>query len=56
MNLRPPPILQLRTGQRRVGTAETIEICLHGERRLLARRGFDHELLIELIQTLEAMA
>jgi transposase-like protein len=40
----------------RVGTAETIEICLHGERRLLARRGFDHELLIELIQTLEAMA
>ncbi len=40
----------------RVGTVGTIEICLHGERRLLARRGFDRELLIELIQTLEAIA
>jgi hypothetical protein len=33
-----------------------IEICLRGERRLLARRGFDRDLLIELIHTLEAMA
>ncbi len=40
----------------RVGTVATIEICLRGERHLLARRGFDRELLIELIQTLEAMA
>jgi hypothetical protein len=33
-----------------------IEICLRGERRPLARRGFDRDLLIELIHTLEAMA
>jgi len=33
-----------------------IEICLPGERRLLARRGFDCELLIELIRTLESIA
>jgi transposase-like protein len=33
-----------------------IEICLPGERRLLARRGFDRELLIELIRTLECIA
>jgi len=33
-----------------------IEICVQGGRRLLARRGFDHELLIELIRRLEAMA
>lgn len=37
-------------------TAGVIEICLRGERRLLARRGFDRELLIELIHTLEATA
>jgi transposase-like protein len=33
-----------------------IEICLHGERRLLVRRGFDHDLLIDLVRTLEATA
>ena len=33
-----------------------IEICLHGERHLLARRGFDRELLIELIRALESIA
>ena len=37
-------------------TAGVIEICLRGERRLLARRGFDRELLGELIHTLETMA
>jgi hypothetical protein len=37
-------------------TAGTIEICLRGERRLLARRGFDCELLIELIHALEGIA
>lgn len=36
--------------------AETIEIGLHGERRLLVRRGFDHDLLIDLIRTLEGAA
>jgi transposase-like protein len=33
-----------------------IEICLSGERRLLVRRGFDHDLLIDLIHALEATA
>jgi hypothetical protein len=33
-----------------------IEICLPAGRCLLARRGFDRELLIELIRTLESIA
>ena len=37
-------------------TAGAIEICLRGERHLLARRGFDRDLLIELIRTLESIA
>ena len=37
-------------------TAGTIEIGLHGERRLLVRRGFDRDLLIELIHALESLA
>ena len=40
----------------RAGTAGTIEVCVRGERHLLARRGFDRELLIELIRTLESIA
>jgi hypothetical protein len=40
----------------RAGTVGTIEVCLRGERHLLARRGFDRELLIELIRTLESIA
>jgi hypothetical protein len=36
--------------------SEAIEICLPGERRLLVRRGFDHDLLIDLVRTLEATA
>jgi transposase-like protein len=36
--------------------AEAIEICLPGERRLLVRRGFEHDLLIDLIRTLESLA
>jgi hypothetical protein len=35
---------------------EAIEICLPGERRLLVRRGFDHDFLIDLVRTLEAIA
>jgi hypothetical protein len=35
---------------------EAIEICLPGERRMLVRRGFDHDLLIDLVRTLEASA
>jgi hypothetical protein len=37
-------------------TAEAIEIFLRGERRLRAWRGFDRDLLIELVRTLEATA
>jgi hypothetical protein len=33
-----------------------IEICLPGERHLLVRRGFDHDLLIDLVRALEAVA
>jgi hypothetical protein len=37
-------------------TVGTIEICLRGERRLLVRRGFDHDLLIDLMRTVEGAA
>jgi hypothetical protein len=40
----------------RMGTAGTIEICLRGERCILVRRGFDHDLLIDLMRTLEGVA
>jgi hypothetical protein len=33
-----------------------IEIFLHGDRRLLVRRGFDRDLLIELVRALESVA
>jgi transposase-like protein len=33
-----------------------IEVCLSGERRLLVRRGFDPELLMDLVRTLQATA
>jgi hypothetical protein len=36
--------------------AGTIEVCLRGERRLLVRRGFDRDLLIELVRALESVA
>ncbi len=35
---------------------EAIEICLNGERRLPVRRRFDHDLLMDLVRTLEATA
>jgi hypothetical protein len=35
---------------------DTIEICLRGDRRLLVRRGFDRELLSELVTVLEGLA
>jgi hypothetical protein len=40
----------------KTSASEAIEICLPGERRLLVRRGFDHDLLIDLIRTLEGAA
>ena len=33
-----------------------IELCLAGQRRLLVHRGFDRCLLVDLIQTLEALS
>jgi hypothetical protein len=38
-----------------VADAAAIEVHLSGRRRLLVRQGFDHSLLIELIQTLESL-
>jgi|SRR5450432_4395635 transposase-like protein len=38
------------------GQTPAIEVFLCGGRRLFLRRGFDRELLIELIHALEAMA
>jgi transposase-like protein len=35
---------------------EGVEICLQGQRRLLVRRGFDRDLLIELVRVLEGVA
>jgi hypothetical protein len=40
----------------RVETAGTFEICLRGGRHLLAQRGFDRELLIELVRALESIS
>jgi hypothetical protein len=37
-------------------TPATIEICLRGERRLLVRRGFDRDVVIELVRALESVA
>jgi transposase-like protein len=40
----------------KTSASEAIEICLRGERRLLVQRGFDRDLLIELIHALESVA
>jgi hypothetical protein len=34
-------------------TASTVELCLRGERRLIVRRGFDRQLLLDVIDALE---
>jgi hypothetical protein len=39
-----------------LSAAGAIEIFLHGDRRLLVRRGFDRDLLIELVRALESVA
>jgi transposase-like protein len=39
-----------------ISASEEIEICLPGERRLLVRRGFDRDLLIEVVHALEGVA
>jgi len=48
LNRLPKPAAFVEVTPPRVGTADTIAICLRGERRLLARRGFDR--LAELAQ------
>ncbi len=40
----------------KTSASEAIEIRLNGERRLLVRRGFDPDLLMDLVRTLEAIA
>jgi hypothetical protein len=50
-------ISQLRSSKPpQTSAAGAIEICLRGEHRLLVGRGFDHELLIDLVRTMEATA
>jgi len=44
VEVRPPSLL----------APGAIEICLHGERRLLVRSGFDRDLLIALVRALES--
>lgn len=53
---RPPKPAFVEVTPPRMGTAGTIEICLRGERRLLVQRGFDHDLLIDVMRTLEGEA
>jgi hypothetical protein len=40
----------------KTSASEAIEIRLNRERRLLVRRGFDRDLLMDLVRTLEAVA
>src|SRR5277367_6269114 len=40
----------------KTSAAGAIEICLPRERRLLVRRGFDRDLLTELVRALESVA
>ena len=54
-NRSPKPAFVEVTPPRMV-TAGTIEICLPDGRCLLVRRGFDRELLVELIRALESIA
>jgi transposase-like protein len=51
---RPPAFVEVK--HPRVSATGAIEICLPGERRVLVRREFDRDLLIELIRTLEGAA
>ena len=46
VEVKPPP----------TPAAGGIEICLPGERRLLVRSGFDHDLLSELVHVMESLA
>jgi len=50
--------LELKTSPAPIREARPagIEVHLRGRRRVLVRRGFDHDLLVELLRTLEAIA
>jgi hypothetical protein len=54
LNRSPPAFVEVKPPK--TSATEAIEICLPCERRLLVRRGFDHDLLIDLVRTLEATA
>ena len=54
-NRTPKPVF-VEVKRPKTPTAEAIEICVHGERHLLVRRGFDRDLLIELVRALESVA
>jgi len=45
-----PPFVEVKASEREDAG---IEVHLRGGRRLLLRRGFDHDLLIELVRVLE---
>jgi hypothetical protein len=39
-----------------LSAASFVELCLRGERHVIVRRGFDRQLLIDLVQALESLA
>jgi transposase-like protein len=47
------PFVELKTP---ISSTAGIEICLPNDRRLLVGRGFDRDLLVELVHTLEGMS
>jgi hypothetical protein len=53
---RPPKPAFIEVSPPRAEMAGTFEISLRGERRLLVRRGFDRDLLIEVVRALESIA
>jgi transposase-like protein len=52
----PAPIREAPPAVLRQAQSSRIEVRLRGRRRLLVRRGFDRDLLVELVRTLEAIA
>lgn len=52
-----PAFVEVKTvEQARPNGSEGIEVCLAGGRRVLVRRGFDRELLVETIGVLEGLS
>lgn len=50
VEVRPPPMNDAASSG---GTHRSIELCLRGGRRLRLRRGFDRQLLLDLLGVLE---